>query len=130
MGIFWGMENFIVDCVIVEVGLFLEGYQGVMLFCYFYDWENVLCYDEYVVFMLVNFIGILFENYMLIWGIQVLCGLEIVVCCMCDIVEVGKELIFDNLVEVFYVIDNWDMGGFFGGFILFVLYKIGIGCVY
>lgn len=49
---------------------------------------------------------------------------------MCDIVEVGKELIFDNLVEVFYVIDNWDMGGFFGGFILFVLYKIGIGCVY
>jgi hypothetical protein len=40
MGTFWGMENFIADRVTAEAGPFLDGYQGVMPYRYFYDREE------------------------------------------------------------------------------------------
>ena len=130
MGTFWGMENFIADRVTAEAGPFLEGYQGVMPFRYFYDRENAPRYDEYAAFMSANFTGTPLENYMPTWGIQALCGLEIVVRCMRDTAEAGKELTPDNLVEALHAIDNWDMGGFFGGPISPASHKIGTGRVY
>ena len=46
LGTFWGMEKLIADRVTEQAGPFLDGYQGVMPYRYFYDQENAPFYRE------------------------------------------------------------------------------------
>ncbi|MEL6960202.1 MAG: ABC transporter substrate-binding protein [Pseudomonadota bacterium] len=131
MGTFWGMEGLIANRVTAEAGPFLDGYQGVMPYRYWDEADQAPRYQEFAGFMSQAFVGTPLENYMPTWGLQALCGLDIMIRSMRDTAEAGKELTADNLVETMDGIENYDMGGYFGGPVASLAsHKIGTGRVY
>ncbi|WP_281004528.1 ABC transporter substrate-binding protein [Oceaniradius stylonematis] len=130
MGTFWGMEKLIADRVTAEAGPFLDGYQGVMPYRYFYDREDAPRYQLFAEAAKEMFAGTPLENYMSTWTLQTMCALEIAIKALRDTVEGGKEPTPDNLAEALSGITDWDTGGFFGGPVSMVDNKIGTGRVY
>lgn len=130
MGTFWGMEKLIADRVTNEAGPFLEGYQGVMPYRYFYDTVGAPKYEEFGAFAKANFAGTPLENYMPTWALQFLCGMELMVEALRRVANDGNELTADNVAEALAGISDFDTGGFFGGPITMVNNKVGTGRVY
>lgn len=130
MGTFWGMEKLIADRVTAEAGPFLDGYQGVMPYRYFYDRDDAPRYQQFAELSKELFAGTPIENYMSTWALQTMCALEIAIKAMRDTAEAGRELTPDNLAEALSEISEWDTGGFFGGPVSMVDNKIGTGRVY
>jgi branched-chain amino acid transport system substrate-binding protein len=130
MGTFWGMEKLIADRVTAEAGPFLDGYQGVMPYRYFYDQDDAPRYKTYAALAKEMFAGTPLENYMSTWALQTMCALEVAIKAMRDTAEAGRELTPDNLAEALSGIRDWDTGGFFGGPVSMVGNKIGSGRVY
>ncbi len=129
-GTFWGMEKLIADRITNEAGPFLEGYQGVMPYRYFYDRENAPKYEQYAALSKELFAGTPLENYMSTWALQTMCALEIAMKALRDTAEAGRELTPDNVAETLAAISDWDTGGFFGGNVSMENNKIGTGRVY
>ncbi|MEM8537002.1 MAG: ABC transporter substrate-binding protein [Pseudomonadota bacterium] len=130
MGTFWGMEKLIADSVTDEAGPFLDGYQGVMPYQYFYDAVNAPRYEAFANFAKENFAGTPLENYLPTWAIQSLCALDMLAKAMNDTVAADKPLTADNLAEAVQGISAWDSGGYFGGPVSVDNHKIGTGRVY
>ncbi|MHA7877071.1 ABC transporter substrate-binding protein [Roseivivax sp.] len=130
MGTFWGMEKIIADRVTAEAGPFLEGYQGVMPYRYFYDREGAPRYETFAEMSKEMFAGTPLETYMPTWTIQTMCAIEIVVRALRDTAEKDLPLTADNAAESLAAIRDWDMGGYFGGPISLEGNKIGTGRVY
>jgi len=130
MGTFWGMEKLIADRVTDQAGPFLDGYQGVMPYRYFYDAENAPRYEAFAAFAKKAFAGTPLENYLPTWAIQSLCSLDMMAKALNDTVEADKPLTPDNLAEAVQNIQNWESGGYFGGPVSVSNHKIGTGRVY
>ena len=130
MGTFWGMEKIIADRVTEEAGPFLQGYQGVMPFRYFYEAAEAPRYQEFAAFMAENFVGTPLERYMPTWGIQSLCALDMIAAALTRTVEADLPLTPDNAVASLQEIRDWDSGGYFGGPVSVDNHKIGTGRVY
>lgn len=130
MGTFWGMEKLITDRVTKEAGPFLDGYQGVMPYRYFYDRAEAPKYDQYAAFMKQAFVGTPLENYLPTWGIQLMCGMDLMIESFRRCVADGKELTADNSMEALRTITDWESGGFFGPTVSVDNHKIGTGRVY
>ena len=130
MGTFWGMEKIIADRVTDQAGPFLEGYQGVMPYRYFYDNENAPRYKKIAEFSKIHLAGSPLENYLPTWGIQCLCSLELLIKALRITVEAGKELTADHASEALLDIKDYDTGGFFGENVTIDNNKIGLGRVY
>jgi branched-chain amino acid transport system substrate-binding protein len=129
-GTFWGMEKLIADRITKEAGPFLQGYQGVMPYRYFWDREGAPRYQKYAELAKAMFAGTPLENYMSTWTLQAMCGLELAMKAYRDTAEKGLELTPDNTAESLSAISDWDSGGFFGGPVSMVNNKIGTGRVY
>ncbi|MCH2169004.1 MAG: ABC transporter substrate-binding protein [Oceanicola sp.] len=130
MGTFWGMEKIIADRVTEQAGPFLDGYQGVMPYRYFYDRADAPRYETFAALSKEMFVGTPLENYMPTWTIQTMCAIEIAVRALRDTAEKGLELTADNTAESLNAISDWDMGGYFGGPVSVEGGKIGTGRVY
>ncbi|QBK29131.1 ABC transporter substrate-binding protein [Roseitalea porphyridii] len=130
MGTFWGMEKLIADRVTEEAGPFLDGYQGVMPYRYFYDREDAPRYQTFAAMASEMFAGTPLENYMSTWALQTMCALDIAIKALRDTAEAGQELTADNLSAALSGISDWDTGGFFGGPVTMENNKIGTGRVY
>ncbi len=130
MGTFWGMEKIIADRVTEQAGPFLDGYQGVMPYRYFYDRADAPRYETFATLSKEMFVGTPLENYMPTWTIQTMCAIEIAVRALRDTAEKGLELTADNTAESLNAISDWDMGGYFGGPVSVEGGKIGTGRVY
>lgn len=130
MGTFWGMEKLIADRVTKQAGPFLDGYQGVMPYRYFYDSEDAPKYQKIAAFSKANFAGTPLENYMPTWGLQCLCSLELMVQALRLTAEAGLELTADNASESLLKIKDHDTGGYFGKNVTIENNKIGLGRVY
>ncbi len=130
MGTFWGMEKIIADRVTAEAGPFLDGYQGVMPYRYFYDRTDAPRYETFATLSKEMFAGTPLENYMPTWTIQTMCAIEIAVRALRDTAEKGLELTADNAAESLAAITDWDTGGYFGGPVSIAGGKIGTGRVY
>ena len=130
MGTFWGMEKIIADRVTDQAGPFLDGYQGVMPYRYFYDNENAPRYKKTAAFSKANLAGTPLENYLPTWGLQCLCSLELLARALHLTAEAGKELTADNASASLLQIKDYDTGGFFGEKVTIDNNKIGLGRVY
>jgi branched-chain amino acid transport system substrate-binding protein len=124
-GTFWGMEKIIADRITAEAGPFLEGYEGIMPYRYFWDQAEAPRYQKYAEYSKAMFVGTPLENYMSTWAIQTMCGLEIAMKAFRDTAEKGLELTPDNIAETLAGISDWDTGGFFGGPVSMVNNAIG-----
>ncbi|TNF58360.1 MAG: amino acid ABC transporter substrate-binding protein, partial [Rhodobacteraceae bacterium] len=129
-GTFWGMEKIIADRITAEAGPFLEGYEGIMPYRYFWDRAEAPRYEKYAEYSKAMFAGTPLENYMSTWALQTMCGLEIAMKAFRDTAEKGLELTPDNIAETLAGISDWDTGGFFGGPVSMVNNAIGTGRVY
>ncbi len=129
-GTFWGMEKIIADRITAEAGPFLEGYEGIMPYRYFWDQADAPRYQKYAEYSKAMFAGTPLENYMSTWALQTMCGLEIAMKAFRDTAEKGLELTPDNIAETLAGISDWDTGGFFGGPVSMVNNAIGTGRVY
>ena len=129
-GTFWGMEKIIADRITAEAGPFLEGYEGIMPYRYFWDRAEAPRYQKYAEYSKAMFAGTPLENYMSTWSLQTMCGLEIAMKAFRDTAEKGLELTADNIAETLSGISDWDTGGFFGGPVSMVNNAIGTGRVY
>ncbi len=129
-GTFWGMEKIIADRITAEAGPFLEGYEGIMPYRYFWDRAEAPRYQKYAEYSKAMFAGTPLENYMSTWSLQTMCGLEIAMKAFRDTAEKGVELTADNIAETLSGISDWDTGGFFGGPVSMVNNAIGTGRVY
>lgn len=130
MGTFWGMENLIADRVTKEAGPILDGYQGVMPYQYSYDAVNAPEYDKILTFSGKHFTGTPLEGYIPTWGLQSICGFNIMIRALRDAAEAGLELTPDNVANAMRAITDYDMGGFFGQPVTLANQKIGQGRVY
>ncbi len=130
MGTFWGMEKVIADRVTAEAGPFLDGYQGVMPYRYFYDRENAPRYEKFAELSKEMFAGSLLENYMPTWTIQTMCAIELAVAALRATAEKDQPLTADNTAASLSEIKDFDMGGYFGGPVTMESNKIGTGRVY
>lgn len=128
MGTFWGMEKIIADRVTEQAGPFLDGYQGVMPYRYFYDQEEAPFYRELGDFK--RSINPGFSGYVTAWELEGRLCLELWKLCMERVIEADKEVTPDNLMAELGAIRNWDSGGFFGAPVNVVNNKIGQGRVY
>ncbi|MCH8532490.1 MAG: ABC transporter substrate-binding protein [Saccharospirillum sp.] len=128
MGTFWGMEKIIADRVTDQAGPFLDGYQGVMPYRYFYDQEDAPYYRELAEFKRNNVPN--FSGYVTAWELEGRLNLELWKLCMERVIEADKEVTPDNLMAELASIRNWDSGGFFGRPVDVVDNKIGQGRVY
>ncbi|MDA0962413.1 MAG: ABC transporter substrate-binding protein, partial [Proteobacteria bacterium] len=95
-GTFWGMEKIIADRITAEAGPFLEGYEGIMPYRYFWDRAEAPRYQKYAEYSKAMFAGTPLENYMSTWSLQTMCGLEIAMKAFRDTAEKGVELTADN----------------------------------
>jgi branched-chain amino acid transport system substrate-binding protein len=129
-GTFWGMEKIIADRITAEAGPFLEDYEGIMPYRYFWDQAEAPRYQKYAEYSKAMFAGTPLENYMSTWSLQTMCGLEIAMKAFRDTAEKGLELTPDNIAETLAGISDWDTGGFFGGPVSMVNNAIGTGRVY
>lgn len=129
-GTFWGMEKIIADRITAEAGPFLEGYEGIMPYRYFWDQADAPRYQKYAEYSKAMFAGTPLENYMSTWALQTMCGLEIAMKAFRDTAEKGLELTPDNIAETLAGISDWDTGGFFGGPVSMANNAIGTGRVY
>lgn len=130
MGTFWGMEKVIADRVTAEAGPFLDGYQGVMPYRYFYDRADAPRYEKFAELSKEMFAGSLLENYMPTWTIQTLCAIELAVAALRATAEKDQPLTADNTAASLSEIKDFDMGGYFGGPVTMENNKIGTGRVY
>ena len=130
MGTFWGMEKLIADRVTAEAGPFLDGYQGVMPYRYFYDSQEAPRYQQMAAFSKEHFAGTPLENYMPTWGLQAMLSLDLLALALAKTAEAGKELTADNAAAMVAEIKDHDTGGFFGPNATIKDNKIGIGRVY
>lgn len=128
MGTFWGMEKVIADRVTDQAGPFLDGYQGVMPYRYFYDQEDAPFYRELAAYK--KSINPDFPGYVVTWELEGRLNLELWKLCMNRVIEADKPVTPDNLMAELRGIDNWDSGGFFGRPVDVVDHKIGQGRVY
>lgn len=128
MGTFWGMEKVIADKVTAQAGPFLDGYQGVMPYRYFYDQEDAPFYRELASAKRAQNPD--FPGYIVTWELEGRLNLEIWKKCMEMTLESGKQITADNLMASLRSIRNWDTGGFFGSPVTFKDNKIGQGRVY
>lgn len=129
-GTFWGMEKLIADRITAEAGPFLDGYEGVMPYRYFWDQADAPRYQQYAALSAEMFAGTPLANYLSTWGLQTMCGLEIAMKAFRDTAEKGLELTADNIAETLAGISDWDTGGFFGGPVTMENNAIGTGRVY
>lgn len=129
-GTFWGMEKIIADRITAEAGPFLDGYEGVMPYRYFWDQADAPRYQKYAALSKEMFAGTPLENYMSTWALQTMCGLEIAMKAIRTTAEAGLELTADNIAEKLSAISDWDTGGFFGGPVTMKNNAIGTGRVY
>ncbi len=128
MGTFWGMEKIIADRVTQQAGPFLDGYQGVMPYRYFYDQENAPFYQEMAAYK--KSVNPNFPGYVVTWELEGRLNLELWKLCMNRVLEADKPVTPDNLMAELGNIRNWDSGGFFGRPVDIVDHKIGQGRVY
>jgi len=128
MGTFWGMEKVIADRVTDQAGPFLNGYQGVMPYRYFYDQEDAPFYQQLGAYK--KSINPDFPGYVVTWELEGRLNLEMWKLCMNRVIEADKPVTPDNLMAELRAIDNWDSGGFFGRPVDVVDHKIGQGRVY
>lgn len=128
MGTFWAMEKIIADRVTEQAGPFLDGYQGVMPYRYFYDQEDAPFYRQLADYKAS--INPDFSGYIPTWELEGRLNLEIWKLCMERVIEADREVTPDNLMEALRSIQNWDSGGFFGEPVDVVDHKIGQGRVY
>ena len=128
MGTFWGMEKVIADRVTDQAGPFLDGYQGVMPYRYFYDQENAPFYQQLGAYK--KSVNPDFPGYVVTWELEGRLNLELWKLCMNRVIEADKPVTPDNLMAELRAIDNWDSGGFFGRPVNVVDHKIGQGRVY
>ncbi|GGX38568.1 ABC transporter substrate-binding protein [Saccharospirillum salsuginis] len=128
MGTFWGMEKVIADRVTDQAGPFLDGYQGVMPYRYFYDQEDAPFYQQLGAYK--KSINPDFPGYVVTWELEGRLNLELWKLCMNRVIEADKPVTPDNLMAELRAIDNWDSGGFFGQPVDVVDHKIGQGRVY
>ena len=128
MGTFWAMEKIIADRVTQQAGPFLDGYQGVMPYRYFYDQENAPFYRE-----LAELKGSMnpdFSGYVSTWELEGRLNLEIWKECMERVIESDQPVTPDNLMAALRSLQSWDSGGFFGEPVDLSEHKIGQGRVY
>lgn len=128
MGTFWGMEKLIADRVTEQAGPFLDGYQGVMPYRYFYDQENAPFYRDLGAYK--ESINPDFAGYVSTWELEGRLCLELWVECMNRVIEADQPVTPDNLMAALGNIRSWDSGGFFGEPVDVVDNKIGQGRVY
>lgn len=128
MGTFWGMEKVIADRVTDQAGPFLDGYQGVMPYRYFYDQEDAPFYRQLGDFK--KSINPDFPGYVVTWELEARLNLELWKLCMTRVIEADQPVTPDNLMAALRSIENWDSGGFFGRPVDVVNHKIGQGRVY
>lgn len=128
MGTFWGMEKVIADRVTEQAGPFLDGYQGVMPYRYFYDQENAPYYRQLAEYK--KSINPDFPGYVVTWELEGRLNLELWKLCMERVIEADKPVTPDNLMAELGSIRSWDSGGFFGKPVDVVNNKIGQGRVY
>lgn len=128
MGTFWGMEKIIADRVTEQAGPFLDGYQGVMPYRYFYDQENAPYYRQLAEYK--KSINPDFPGYVVTWELEGRLNLELWKLCMERVIEADKPVTPDNLMAELGSIRNWNSGGFFGKPVDVVNNKIGQGRVY
>jgi len=128
MGTFWAMEKVVADKVTAQAGPFLDGYQGVMPYRYFYDQENAPYYRELAAQKKAANPD--FPGYVVTWELEGRLNLEIWKKSMEMTLEANKEINADNLMASFRSIKDWDSGGFFGAPVTVKDHKIGQGRVY
>lgn len=128
MGTFWAMEKIIADRVTQQAGPFLDGYQGVMPYRYFYDQENAPFYRQLAEFK--RSVNPDFTGYVSTWELEGRLNLEIWKVCMERVIESDQEVTPDNLMAALRSMNNWDSGGFFGEPVDLSEHKIGQGRVY
>ncbi|MFY0663816.1 MAG: ABC transporter substrate-binding protein [Natronospirillum sp.] len=128
MGTFWGMEKIIADRVTEQAGPFLDGYQGVMPYRYFYDQEDAPFYREMAAFKQSR--NASFSGYVSTWELETRLSLELWRESMNRVIDADRPVTPDNLMAALDSIQNWDSGGFFGQPVSFKDNKIGQGRVY
>lgn len=128
MGTFWAMEKVVADKVTAQAGPFLDGYQGVMPYRYFYDQEDAPFYREMAKSKLAE--NPAFPGYVVTWELEARLNLEIWKKTMEMTLESNKEITADNLMTSLRNIKDWDTGGFFGKPVTLKNHKIGQGRVY
>lgn len=128
MGTFWGMEKIIADRVTEQAGLFLDGYQGVMPYRYFYDQDDAPFYRDMAAFKRSR--NASFSGYVSTWELETRLSLELWRESMNRVIDADRPVTPDNLMAALDSIQNWDSGGFFGQPVSVKDNKIGQGRVY
>lgn len=128
MGTFWGMEKIVADRVTDQAGSFLDGYQGVMPYRYFYDQEDAPFYQRVAAWKRSQ--DPEFSGYVVTWALEVYINLLIWKKSMEITLEADKPITADNLMASMRSINNWDTGGFFGQPVSLAEHRIGQGRVY
>jgi branched-chain amino acid transport system substrate-binding protein len=128
MGTFWGMEKVVADRVTDQAGPFLDGYQGVMPYRYFYDMKDAPYYQEVAAWKKEQDPN--FPGYIVTWALEAYINLLIWKKSMEITLEADKPITADNLMVSMRSIKDWDTGGFFGNPVSLDQHKIGQGRVY
>ncbi|MDN3649938.1 ABC transporter substrate-binding protein [Reinekea marina] len=128
MGTFWGMEKVVADKVTDQAGPFLDGYQGVMPYRYFYDMEDAPYYQMVNAWKKNQNPD--FPGYIVTWALEAYINLLIWKKSMEINIEADKPITADNLMASMRSIKDWDTGGFFGKPVSLAEHKIGQGRVY
>lgn len=128
MGTFWGMEKIIADRVTEQAGPFLDGYQGVMPYRYFYDQADAPFYRAMADFKRSR--NPAFPGYVSTWELEARLSLELWKESMERVINADQQVTPDNLMAALNGIQDWDSGGFFGNPASVVNNKIGQGRVY